>query len=62
MSKIVLLLLCQTNAQMPNIYSALYNPSHERKHPFDLNQRYGSLSTILPKVMIIYTWIIAKVH
>jgi len=51
----VLLLLCQTNAQMPSIYSALYDPSHERKHPFDLNQCYGSLSTPLSKVIIIYT-------
>jgi len=47
--------VCQVNAQMPSIYSALYDPSHERKHPFDLNQCYGSLSTLLPKVMIIYT-------
>jgi len=43
------------NAQMSSIYNALYDPSHERKHPFDLNQCYGSLSTLLPKVMIIYT-------
>jgi len=43
------------NAQMSNIYSALYDPSHERNHSFDLNQCYGSLSTPLPKVMIIYT-------
>jgi len=49
-------LLCvQINAQMSSIYSALYDPSHERKHHFDLNQCYGSLSTHLPKVMIIYT-------
>jgi len=47
--------LCQINAQMPNIYSALYDPSQERKHYFDLNQCYGSLRTLLPKVMIIYT-------
>jgi len=53
---------CQINAQMPNIYSALYDHSHERKHPFDLNQCYGSLNILLSKVMIIYTWINAKVH
>jgi len=47
--------VCPTNAQMSNIYSALYDPSHVRKHPFDLNQCYDSLSTHLPKVMIIYT-------
>jgi len=47
---------------MSSIYSALYDPSHERKHPFDLNQCYGSLSTHLLKVIIIYTWINAKVH
>ena len=35
----------------------LYDPSHERKHLFDLNQCYGSLNTHLLKVMIIYTWI-----
>jgi len=52
-----LFLLCQINAQMPSIYSALYDHSHERKHSFDLNQYYDSLSTHLPKVMIIYTWI-----
>jgi hypothetical protein len=49
------LLLSQTNAQMSSIYSALYDPSHERKHSFDLNQCYGSLSTPLLEVMIIYT-------
>jgi len=53
--KIVLLSVCPTNAQMPSVYSALYDSSHERKHPFDLNQSYGLLSTPLPKVMIIYT-------
>jgi len=31
-----LFVLCQTNTQMSSIYSALYDPSHERKHPFDL--------------------------
>jgi len=34
--------VCQIKAQMSSIYSALYDPSHERKHPFDLNQCYGS--------------------
>jgi len=51
------IVLCQTNAQMPSIYSALYDPSHERKHPFDLNQRYGSLSTLLSKIWSIYGFI-----
>jgi len=60
--KIVLLSVCSTNAQMSNIYSSLYDLSLERKHPFDLNQCYGSLSTPLPKVMIIYTWINSMVH
>jgi len=54
--------VCPTNAQMSNIYSALYDPSHERKHPFDLNQWYGSLSTFLPNVITIYTWTIVMVH
>jgi len=45
----------EINAQMSSIYSALYDPSHERKHPFNLNQCYGSLSTLFLKVMIIYT-------
>jgi len=49
------LLLCPTNAQMSSIYSALYDSLHKRKHPFDLSQCYDSLSTHLPKVMIIYT-------
>jgi len=52
---VVLFSFCQTNAQMSSIYSALYDPSDERKHPFDLNQCYGSLSTFLSKVMIIHT-------
>ena len=51
----VCILCVQINAQMSSIYSALYDPSHERKRPFELNQCYGSLSTPLPKVMIIYT-------
>jgi len=51
----LLCFFCSTNAQMPNIYSALYDLSHARKHPFDLNQCYGSLSTLLPNVMIIHT-------
>jgi len=51
----VLTCIVHYNTQMPSIYSALYDPSHVRKHPFDLNQCYDSLSTPLPKVMIIYT-------
>jgi len=47
--------VCPTNGQMSGIYSALYDTSHERKHPFELNQCYGSLRTPLLKVMIIYT-------
>jgi hypothetical protein len=47
--------VCPTNAQMPSIYSALYDPSYERKHPFDLKQCYGSLNIPLSKVIIIYT-------
>jgi len=27
----------QINTQMSSIYSALSDPSHERKHPFNLN-------------------------
>jgi len=42
--------VCPTNAQMSNIYSALYDSSHERKHPFDLNQCYDSLSTICQRL------------
>jgi len=50
---------------MPNIYSALYHHSHERKHPFakgydhihqifDLNQCYGSLYLSVNNTTLMY--------